>query len=357
MPEKRRLKTPHFPWLGVLIRLTLLALITWGAFMAGCGRAPLLLPPDKPPASRSERIEIYRKTLKAYQDAGRLPIIDLELMLTPDTDIEKIVQVMDNAGVALAAVTSHDTGLIRRALERHPERFIPLSPAPRGTEWADPERAFLKTVRRTLREDRFGIGRIRMDLDPAESEGKGKKRAKSVKRQKAAFEALLRLSSEQKAPIWLEMDPEDHGLGWLERQLREHAGATVIWTRAGYFPFPEKLPGYGSGLLRAVTLRRPNLFMTLTVLPPAKQRIFLTLRKNLLFDPGGAFSPEWRALIEARIAHFGTGGSLDAAKPGFYLEHMQRFRSQIMDALTPPARERLAWRNAWRLLTGSEWSK
>jgi hypothetical protein len=97
--------------------------------------------------------------------------------------------------------------------------------------------------------------------------------------------------------------------------------------------------------------------MTLTVRPPAKKKIFLTLRKNLLFDPGGAFSPEWRAMLEARIAHFGTGGSLDAAQPGFYLERMRRFRGRIMDALTPPARERLAWRNAWRLIAGSEWSE
>lgn len=86
-------------------------------------------------------------------------------------------------------------------------------------------------------------------------------------------------------------------------------------------------------------------------------RIYLTLRKNLLYDPGGVIAPEWRALIEARIAQFGTGGSLDAAQPGFYLEGMRRFENRIMYALTPAAHERLAWRNAWRLVTGSEWSE
>ncbi len=339
-----------------LMRIAL-TLVLWGVFTTGCGRAPVVLPEAKPPATRAERIAIYREVIGAYLKAGRLPIIDLELMLTPGTDIETIVQVMDHEGVALAAVTSHDPAFLRRAVERHPEHFIPLTPAPLGIEWTDPGRGFAESLRRSLREDGFGIGRIWMDLHTGETEREKKNRAKVVARQKAVFEALLQISSEQKVPIWLDMDPEDHGLGWLERQLRDHAGATVIWTRAGYLPDSDKLPGYGPGLLRAVTLRRPNLFLTLTLRPPAKKRIFLTLRKNLLFDPGGVFSPEWRALLEARIAHFGAGGSLDAAQPGFYQERIRHFRNRIMYALTPSARERLAWRNAWRLVAGSEWSE
>ena len=328
---------------------------------AGCGGAKA--PADekksagKVPASkragRAKRAGLYRKTLKARITsgraglAGRLPIIDLEVMLPAKGDISALIRAMDTAGVALAVVTSGDVETIRRAAARHPGRIVPLTAAPEGKAWATRSAAHLKAARRQLGAGAYGIGRVRMDL--------GGKRRLGPAPKGGLRGPPLRLSAEKKVPLWLDMAPEDHGLGWLERQLRAHPAASVLWSRAGYHSAPEKLPGYGHGLLRALTLRRPNLFMTLTQRPPVPRGPVPAPRTNLLFDRGGGFSPEWREMIEARIAHFATSSAAGPEGLTGYPGRVRAYRRRILGALTPPARRRLAYRNAWRILTGEDW--
>jgi hypothetical protein len=363
------MKEEHAPpvrtvrWRGVILRLIALALalLGWSLFAAGCARepGPVSLAPAKPPATRAGRIALYRKTVQAFLKAGRLPIIDMEVMLSDRTPAARLIGEMDRAGVAIAAVTSRSAERIRSAVRRHPARLVPLTAAPGGMAWAAPGGGFLKSVRAQIKAGRIGIGRVRLDLGPGEFLKGEKKEArkKDIKTQKAAFEALLRLSAETKTPIWLEMEPEDDGVGWLERQLRAHPRASVMWNRAGLLPTSAKLPGYGHGLLRALTLRRPNLFLILTQRPPRRQRIFPSPRANLLFDPGGGFSPEWRTMIEARIAHFHTGSSMEPSRPNEYLSRVRTYRARILDALTPAARRRLAYRNAWRFIAREKWKE
>jgi len=338
-----------------------LTLFGWVLFGAGCAResGPVRLIPSKQPKTRVGRIALYRKTVKAFLKAGRLPIIDMDVMLSNRTPITRLIKEMDRADVALAMVTSPETDRIQNAVQRHPTRLIPLTASPRGFEWAAPGGAFLKSARAQIESGSIGIGRVRLDLDPKNFLKGGKKRArkKTIKMQKAGLEALFRLSAETKTPLWLEMEPEDHGAGWLERQLRAHPKASVLWNRAGLLPTSAKLPGYGHGLLRALTLRRPNLFLILTMRPPLRQRIFSSPRMNLLFDPGGEFSPEWRTLVEARIAHFHTGSSMEPSEQGSYLSRVQKYRERILDAITLAARRRIAYRNAWRFIAHAEWEE
>ena len=333
------------------------ALLLCGLLTAGCGLSPVELAPAEAPATREGRISLYRKTVQAFLDADRLPIIDMDVMLSPGADTSALVLAMDRAGVALAAVTSPRPETIQRAVKKHPSRLVPLTSSPDGDSWASPDRAILRSTRRQLGAGDFGIGRIRMDLGPGLNLSGKKRRAReaAIKKQKAAFEAILRLSAEIGAAVWLEMEPEDDGLGWLERQLRAYPGSAAVWNRTGYLPSPEKLPAYGQGLLRAVTLRRPNLYLILTQRPPGEPNIFPAPRPNLLFDPGGRFSQEWRAVLESRIAHFISGSSLEALEPAQYVRRHQNYSDGVLDNLTPPARRRLAYRNAWKLLTGSDW--
>ncbi len=332
-------------------------LLLGGLLAAGCGLDPVKLAPAEAPATREGRISLYRKTLQAFLDAGRLPIIDMDVMLSPGTDTSALVRAMDRAGVALTAVTSPQPETIQNAVKKHPARLIPLTSSPDGISWTSPDRAILRSTRRELGAGGFGIGRIRMDLGPGLNLSGGEKSAREadIKKQKAAFEAILRLSAETGAAVWLEMEPEDDGLGWLERQLRAYPDSTVVWNRTGYLPHSEKLPAYGHGLLRAITLRRPNLYMILTQRPSGKSNIFPAPLPNLLFDPGGKFSEEWRAVLEARIAHFLSGSSLESLEPARYVRRHQNYSNEILDNLTRPTRRRLGYGNAWKLLTESDW--
>ncbi|MBT3434285.1 MAG: hypothetical protein HOJ95_16400 [Nitrospinaceae bacterium] len=354
---RRIMWTPQKETLHVLIFV--LVLFTGSALLAGCGPAPrpISLTPASTPATREGRNALYRKTVQAFLKGGHLPIIDMDILLAPKTDLAGLIETMDLSGVALAAVSAHEKETISRAVQRYPARIIPLTTSPRGISWSAPGSGHLASTRQELEAGAYGIGRVFLNLAPGKIlDGEQKDpRANKITRQKAAFEALLRLSAEKKAPLWLNMEPEDNGLGWLERQFRAYVGASVIWNRAGYLPNSGKLPGYGHGLIRAITLRRPNLYFILTQRPPQLKTIFSQPRENLLIDPGEGFSPEWRSLLESRISHFHTGSSIKYSTPEIYSARIQSYRRRILEHLTPPTRQRLAFKNAWTRLTGSNW--
>jgi hypothetical protein len=335
--------------------LTILA----GGSLAGCGPVakPVSLAPAKAPATREGRKALYRKTVQAFLDAGHLPIIDMDMFLAPNTDIAGLIEAMDIAGVALATVSAHEKETIVRAARRYPARVIPLTTAPKGISWSAPGSGYLASTRRELEAGAYGIGRVFLDLATSNFPNDKKKdpRADKINRQKAAFETLLRLSRGKKVPLWLDMEPEDNGLGWLEHQMWAYAGASVLWSRTGYLPSPGKLPSFGHGIIRAITFRRPNLYFLLTQRSPHPKTIFPQPRENILFYPGGEFSSEWRSLLESRIAHFHTGSSIKYSTPAVYSARIRDYRNHILENLTPPTRQRLAFKNAWARLTASNW--
>jgi len=276
-------------------------------------------------------VALYERTLRAFLEAGWLPLIDVGVSLARWPDPSRLVEGMDRAGVALAAVTAPAEAAILEAARRHPARLIPLTSAPGEGSPA--------SLRRQIEAGAFGIG---VPFGPAKEE-------------REALEALLRLAEERRVPLVLRMEPEDGALGRLERQMRSLPGAPVVWAEAGLTPRPEGHPGYGHALLRALSLRHPNLFFTLTQAPPAEPSPAPRARRVHLYDPGGGLSHEWRALLDARNRHFLAGSSPEADTPAFYAGRMEGFRKRVLDALSPASRHRLAYQNAWRLLTGEEW--
>ena len=146
--------------------------------------------------------------------------------------------------------------------------------------------AYLSGMKRQLEGGAFGIGKITwrpVSSDKAQMTQAGE-----------ALGAIIHLATKTRSFLVLDMPPDDGGLEVLERQLRAAPAAKVVWTQAGRALNLNALPGYGHGLLRALSLRHAGLLFTLTQDPPAPADSPLP-RKNHLYDPGGVFSREWRA--------------------------------------------------------------
>ena len=174
-----------------------------------------------------------------------------------------------------------------------------------------------------------------------------------MKRAGEALGTMMRLAAGKKSFLMLDMPPDDDGLELLERLLRAAPEARVVWTQAGRILNSNALPGYGHGLLRALSLRHAGLLFTLTQDPPTSDATIP--RKNHLYDPGGAFSREWRALLEARVGHFTAGNDLSPANPATYAGRTRFFRENVLGNISPPAGKLIAYRNAWRLLMNRPW--
>ena len=168
---------------------------------------------------------------------------------------------------------------------------------------------------------------------------------------------MLGLAAERRAPLILDMVPEDADVSRLERALAAHPGAPVVWIEAGRLPRVELNPGYGHALLRAMSLRHANLSFALTTRPAPEPSPVIRPRRDLLHDPGGRLSPEWGAVVEARVDHFLTASPPGAGDASAYAKWMLAYRRAVLERLSPPSRPRVAYQNAWRLLTGREWKE
>ena len=327
--------------------IALAAPLLIGALLAAAG-ANEAKPPAPPqskapegPTSREARIRLYERTLRGRLAGGALPLIDMEAALDAWRSPARLINGMNRAGVALAAVSARSGEAIRKAAARHPARLIPLTASGvlKGRADAAGQTAGLG---RQLGGGAFGIGRIAWRAAASGDAGAGE-----------ALAGVLRLASEAGAPAWVAQPEDDAALARLERLLRAAPGAGIVWTRAGRVENPDAWPGYGHGLLRALSLRYAGLFFTLAQEPPPAPGETPAARKNHLFDPGGALALEWRALLEARAGHLMVGSG--AGGPAEYAGRALLFRQKILSKLSRAAAARIAWRNAWRLLTRRAW--
>ncbi|MCY3824591.1 MAG: hypothetical protein OXG62_12050 [Nitrospinae bacterium] len=325
-----------------------LPLLTGPLFTAGVSDAakPPNLLKSKAKQSREARVERYERTLKNHLASDPWPLVDLEISLDRWKDTAGLIEGMDRAGVALGAVTATSEEAIEKAVERYPGRLIPLTTSATPKDWMKDSGAYLSSIKRQLGGGAFGVGRVTWRPESSEKA--------QMTQAGEALGAIIRLATQMRSFLVLDMPPDDNGLELLERRLRAAPEARVVWTQAGRILNLNPLPGYGHGLLRALSLRHPRLSFTLTQDPPAPADS-LAPRKNHLYDPGGAFSREWRALLEARVGHFTAGNDSPKTSPAIYAGRTLHFRQNVLANISPPARKLIAYQNAWRFLTNQNW--
>ena len=295
--------------------------------------------------NREARVKLYERTLRKHLAASPYPLIDLEISLDRWKSAARLIEGMNRAGVALGAVTAAREEAIKKAVEQYPGRLIPLTTSSPRNDWMRTGSGHLSGIKRQFEGGAFGIGRI--TWRPVSSDKARMKRAGE------ALGAMIRLAAGKKSFLMLDMPPDDDGLELLERLLRAAPEARVVWTQAGRILNSNALPGYGHGLLRALSLRHAGLVFTLTQDPPTSDATIP--RKNHLYDPGGTFSREWRALLEARVGHFTAGNDLSPANPATYARRTRFFRETVLGNISPPARKFISYQNAWRLLMNRRW--
>ena len=324
-----------------------LPLLIGPLFTAGISNAAK--PPNalksKAKQNREARVRLYERTLRKHLASDPYPLIDLEVSLDRWKSTAGLIEGMDRAGVALGAVTATREEVIKKAAQLYPGRLVPLTTSAAGKDWTQTGGPYFSSIERQLAGGAFGIGKLTWR---PESSGKAQMRQAGE-----ALGAILRLAAEKHSFLLLDMPPDEGGLEVLERLLRAAPGAKLVWAQAGRALNLKPLPGYGHGLLRALSLRRPHLFLTLTQDPPTPD--FTTPRKNHLYDPGGAFSREWGELLEARVRHFMAGNDSSDRSPALYARRTLFFRQNVLANISSPARKLIAYRNAWRILTNRVW--
>lgn len=118
--------------------------------------------------------------------------------------------------------------------------------------------------------------------------------------------------------------------------------------------------------MRALIARHPNLYFDLNQAKPGSRHSGTNEIDPVLYDVGekkkGGMSepdakllPEWRELFEDHPDRFLFGSDINTGRWDNYGQVVGNFRKIILAALPRETAERIAWKNAWKMMSGAEW--
>lgn len=203
---------------------------------------------------------------------------------------------------------------------------------------ADPElgdfvRLFARAERLLAAGKAHGFGELH--LDNARSAGPGNERfARRVPVDNPVMRRVYAIADRHAAFVQIHMEGTPEGLADLARPARDHPRTTTILSHC--------LPWSGPATLRALFDALPNLMCELSATGPVHRiaRVYDAERVR----------PEFLALIEDHPDRFMLGTDTCCGLESLYDEMIREARVYLLARLTPKTREKVAYRNALRLL-------
>ena len=175
---------------------------------------------------------------------------------------------------------------------------------------------------------------------------------------------LFRLAAETGVPFGIHHEPEDAPLQALEEMLAAYPKAKVIVAHFGQLRHPEKQTKFGPELVRRLLRAYPNLHYDISTGFPGRryacnENVLDTAiwREGFLGGQGDSLKPEYKAILTEFRTRFVAATDYGGGRkplPEFLRERAANLRL-ILRELPGEAQHDIAYRNAWRLLTGKEW--
>lgn len=110
--------------------------------------------------------------------------------------------------------------------------------------------------------------------------------------------------------------------------------------------------------MRALLKKYPNLYLDLVQSKPGSKYHGTGYVDGIMYEIsnwGTALDPEWKKLFEEFPDRFVIGSDINTGRFDNYDRVMDTFRSIVFKDLTKAAAEKIAFKNAWKLMTGKEW--
>ncbi|QHE77192.1 amidohydrolase family protein [Hydrogenophaga sp. PBL-H3] len=329
--------------------------------------------------ARQLTVAAWRRRVQTLLDRGRLPLIDLQATYIAEssvqanpgivrsggkaTDVAQMVRWMDDLDIALLAfapafATSGEPSL---ALHRaHPDRFIPTTSSGEFARWWNDPVAFVRQSAADLQTGAYyfmGEHEFRHYPSPEQAATGQTARDITVDIQGPGGQALFELSARTGMAFQIHYEIEDKLLPPLEAMLQAHPQARVIWCHLGQVRYPERNTRYGPAYVRSLIERFEHLHFDLAVARASFVYKPSGARDSTLFDESGRVVEGWRQLIEDHPRRFLAASDYRPAVEKNYPQQIGHQRQEILAAFTPVTQRKLAFENAWRLITGSDWAQ
>lgn len=311
------------------------------------------------PEVRAKDLAAFEATIRAALAKGDLPIIDVEHHWGGKKDMTALMSKMDKNGVALTWLGQNERLGSANALTEHkayPGRIVPTSIHGDGPRWHGRDPSLLEELAKDMRSGcYYAMGEFEARHYPSGTND----RDVHLPLDSASFEAVFALAQETGAPFLIHHEAEDTLLPEMERMLAKYPGAKVVWCHVGRnrngntwtkFPTPDGV--------RAFLAKYPNLHFDLNQAKPGG-RYRLTNAVDAVFyegkDSEANLLSSWKKVFEEYPDRFVIGTDVNTGRWDDYERVVDTFRKVVLRSLSKPTAEKIAWKNAWRLMAGSEW--
>lgn len=332
--------------------------------------AALLLAGTAAPLRAQDRESLlrgYAETIRAMRARGELPIIDVEHHWGGKIPLADLLAKMDRNGVALTWLGQNErngSSHVWVDQRQAPARIVPVTIHGDGPRWHGRDPSLMAELAAEVRTGRyFAMG----EFEARHYISGTNDRDVHLPMDSEPFEALFSLAEESGLPFLVHHEAEDALLPELERMLERHPRARVIWCHVGrnrdtatwtILPTPDGV--------RAFLRKYPNLFFDLNQAKPGGRHRGTNQVDSVLYDidrskggdqPDAKLNREWKRLLEEFPDRFLIGTDVNTGRFDGYDQVIQTFRRLILNRLDREAAERIAWKNAWRLMSGREWEE
>ena len=288
-----------------------------------------------------------------------LPIIDVEFHHNGKVEVERLISRMDDNGVALIWLGPNEKlGSIEslKMNEQFPDRFVPLTVHGDGKGWHSSDKGFLDDLARDVRSGKYyAMGEFEARHYPSNTNN----RDVHMQVDSEAMQVVFGLSAETGLPFLLHHEAEDALLPELERMLLKYPKAKVIWCHVGR----NRNAGTWEKFRYAATVREylkkyPNLYFDFLASKPGSKYHGTGQIEGVMYEVssyGVALDPEWKKVIEEFPDRFVLGTDINTGRFENFDRVIDAYRNIILKGLNAEAAEKIAYKNAWNLMTGEAW--
>jgi hypothetical protein len=312
----------------------------------------------------------YARRLKKILGTGELPYIDIESSCNSSkVDIDSVAERMDRANIGLMALSA-DIGkgqfakgvrfdrLSERLVAGYPDRFIPVGNGAQPPALTEAPGEFLDAQEAAALKNQiilFGEYEFRHYPSPRQVKRGEMDRDVHVPIDGPTGHRLFSLSEKAGLPFQIHYEVEDEFLAPLEKMLGRYPQAKVIWCHLAQIRYIERASRYSAVYVEGLINRFANLYFdtafgdAASVYPPSKQR------HARVWNAFGDLKSEWQDLIVAHPRRFLSALDLGQDRLGEIAEYDKNHRN-FLSRLPLETQHQVAYRNAWLLLFGTEFT-
>ena len=312
----------------------------------------------------------YAQRLKKILAAGELPYIDIESSCnSTKLALDSLAQSMDRLNIGLMALSA-DIGkdqfrqgvrfdnLSERLLDCYPDRFIPVGNGGQSPALTEATDEFLDAQEAAaMKKQILLLGEFEFRHYPSPRQIKRGETNRDVHLpiDGPIGQRVFAISEKSGLPFQIHYEIEDALLPALEKMLKRHPLAKVIWCHVAQIRFIERAPGYSSSYVEGLIKRFPNLYFDTAFGGPDSVYPVNNQRHARVWDDNGDLKAEWRDLIAGYPERFLSALDLGGDRM-WRIDEWDRNHRNFLKRLPIEAQHRVAYRSAWKLLFGEEFA-